>query len=724
MPVATIREKARFPMVVLEIFVPAGLKFAAGAAGRLVRDARVSGMLSTLYPEAALRVVDYYDRRIKSEKDRKAWNSLIDLLKDERCGDYLSVGGTLGHDEIRLLQVIYTCETPSVFDVVERMALEMGNVCLESLPGEPRVQAYLTGLTAAAQRVRTMELGGQFNELKESLRDNLYLTEPSSATPPAALSLPSDEDYRVERPQLEELSQRLLSEDVVGIGGTVGGVGKSLLAIRYARQHHAGKTVYVPLDTGAVRGAMVSAGNAINLQLDSELTDVQASRVLRDSLSRFEGLLILDNAEDPVVVQMLLPLPGGSCKTIITSRDEALLRSAAGSDPVMLDTFTRKQSRDCFGAHLGEGPARQQSGQIDQLCDLLGHLPLAVDVAAATISDEGLPVAEWLEIYPDERRQLQALGPAEFSGNESPDEIRFSRVVRAVLRLSLRNLSASARRLLYAVACFDPASGGPQLLVVPVAQLEADDQAEAGRVLNRLHQRAVLRAAEAGFGGKRYTMHRLMREVVRQEAGERLGEFEARFLTLIAGFPQILQEMVGQDRSTDAILAFHQEAANLEIVAKALVGDAALPPGGTESLPRQRAEFAAHVAQFAALRWDHGLCRRLLEHAVRDSGEAHWNWLHANTLKALGDLDLREALLTDARARYDEALPIFRDIQSRLGQANTLQALGDLDLREDLLADARARYDEALTSFRKALEIQPYADINREYIARCRANLN
>jgi len=35
-----------------------------------------------------------------------------------------------------------------------------------------------------------------------------------------------------------------------------------------------------------------------------------------------------------------------------------------------------------------------------------------------------------------------------------------------------------------------------------------------------------------------------------------------------------------------------------------------------------------------------------------------------------------------------------------------------------------ARYDEALTSFNRALEIQPYADINREYIARCRGLLN
>ena len=35
-----------------------------------------------------------------------------------------------------------------------------------------------------------------------------------------------------------------------------------------------------------------------------------------------------------------------------------------------------------------------------------------------------------------------------------------------------------------------------------------------------------------------------------------------------------------------------------------------------------------------------------------------------------------------------------------------------------------ARYDEALTSFQRALEIQPFADINREYVARCRGLLN
>lgn len=35
-----------------------------------------------------------------------------------------------------------------------------------------------------------------------------------------------------------------------------------------------------------------------------------------------------------------------------------------------------------------------------------------------------------------------------------------------------------------------------------------------------------------------------------------------------------------------------------------------------------------------------------------------------------------------------------------------------------------ARYDQALKSFERALEIQPYADANRGYIARCRGKLN
>ena len=73
----------------------------------------------------------------------------------------------------------------------------------------------------------------------------------------------------------------------------------------------------------------------------------------------------------------------------------------------------------------------------------------------------------------------------------------------------------------------------------------------------------------------------------------------------------------------------------------------------------------------------------------------------ANALKALGDLKARVADLAGAWADYGAALPIYREIKSRLGEANVLQALGDLKARVDDLAGARADYGAALTIYRE-----------------------
>ena len=148
-------------------------------------------------------------------------------------------------------------------------------------------------------------------------------------------------------------------------------------------------------------------------------------------------------------------------------------------------------------------------------------------------------------------------------------------------------------------------------------------------------------------------------------------------------------------------MAFDEEEANLEIVAEAMVRDAHPPEGIGDRLPRQRAEFAAHIAQFAALRWPLEFRRRLLEAAVEDARDGGWRELTASTLKALGDVERREARLSQARSRYQEALPIFREIQNRLGEAYTLQALGDLERREDRLTQARSCYQEALPIYRE-----------------------
>ncbi|MFN8003146.1 MAG: tetratricopeptide repeat protein [Acidobacteriota bacterium] len=54
----------------------------------------------------------------------------------------------------------------------------------------------------------------------------------------------------------------------------------------------------------------------------------------------------------------------------------------------------------------------------------------------------------------------------------------------------------------------------------------------------------------------------------------------------------------------------------------------------------------------------------------------------ANVLQAIGDLLMRVADLSGARASYEKALPLYRQIEARLGEANVLQAMRDF-------ADAR-----------------------------------
>ena len=44
---------------------------------------------------------------------------------------------------------------------------------------------------------------------------------------------------------------------------------------------------------------MTDLGLALGLQLDPDHTDVQVSRLLREALARYEGLLIIDNADVP-----------------------------------------------------------------------------------------------------------------------------------------------------------------------------------------------------------------------------------------------------------------------------------------------------------------------------------------------------------------------------------------------------------------------------------------
>ncbi len=114
----------------------------------------------------------------------------------------------------------------------------------------------------------------------------------------------------------------------------------------------------------------------------------------------------------------------------------------------------------------------------------------------------------------------------------------------------------------------------------------------------------------------------------------------------------------------------------------------------------------------------------------------------ANVIQALGDVHVMLAEYSEARTRYEQALPIYQTIGDRLGEANVIQALGDLHGEMEQIAEAvsllqdaagrfkalglvspeagcwnsmgnlwntQKRFDEAIAAYNKAIELKPEA---------------
>ncbi|MGH8933828.1 MAG: tetratricopeptide repeat protein, partial [Egibacteraceae bacterium] len=101
------------------------------------------------------------------------------------------------------------------------------------------------------------------------------------------------------------------------------------------------------------------------------------------------------------------------------------------------------------------------------------------------------------------------------------------------------------------------------------------------------------------------------------------------------------------------------------------------------------------LARAAAFEYDWSRQERMLSQALPIYRQIGARLGEANAIQALGDVALQQDRYDEASERYEQALPIYRQIGARLGEANAIQALGDVARMQDRYDEASERYEQA-----------------------------
>jgi DNA-binding SARP family transcriptional activator/tetratricopeptide (TPR) repeat protein len=300
------------------------------------------------------------------------------------------------------------------------------------------------------------------------------------------------------------------SPSVAVITGTAG-VGKTALAIRFARQaagHFPDGQLYVNLRGFDQSGNPANAGTvlrgffeALSVPSHQVPPDVEGKTALfRSLLNGKRMLLLLDNARSTEQVRPLLPGSPG-CIVVITSRSQLTgLVAAEGARLLQLDVLSGTEARELLAGRLGEERVAAEPAAAGELILRSSALPLALSVTCARAAARpGLALADLASELRDARSRLDVL---------QTDDVTTD--LRAVFSWSYNRLSDSAKRM-FRLLGVQPS---PDVSAPAAASLAGIPLWEARATLAELTSASLLTEESSG----RFTCHDLLRAYAAERA--------------------------------------------------------------------------------------------------------------------------------------------------------------------------------------------------------------
>lgn len=365
--------------------------------------------------------------------------------------------------------------------------------------------------------------------------------QPKSAPFQAIADLP----YFVGREQaLRVVGDVLLQGQHVAICNLhgMGGVGKTSLAARLAyqlRPFFPDGILWAKLDTSDTLSILRAFAAAYSEDVSSYHDLDGCASAVRSILADKQALIVLDNAESSEQVRPLLPPTTGKTAVLITTRHD--LAVADGMHRFHVETFdpASGESLALFVSFLGKDAVQEWREALQSIADLLGHLPLAVAIAAGRLANGRVHISKFLEQLQQAEQRLDVL-------------VREDRSVHLSFDLTYQVLSPEMQHFFAALGAF----GGDDFGIPAVAYITELTEDEVQARLTALYQLSLVQITHP----LRYRLHPLLRDYAREHI-----ESENIYFRLAAFYIKLIEELNSTDYQsllpeTSNILAVIQTA--------------------------------------------------------------------------------------------------------------------------------------------------------------------
>lgn len=502
-----------------------------------------------------------------------------------------------------------------------------------------------------------------------------------------------------------QLSRYLRSQDGSRLCGLLGmaGLGKTSLANHLAyrlRSHFPDGVLWIALEQTNTMSALQGLAAAYGESVTGYTDLATRSAKVRELLAGKQALLILDNASSDEEIRPLLP-PSGQCAVLITSRRHNLaVLDAAYRLKLTPFNQTSQESLDLFARILGPERLDKEREPFQQLADLLGHLPLAIDIAANRLKHEpGWTTQQMLARLQADSSRLDFL-------------VRGDRAVRLSFDLSYQHLDPADQDLFALLGMF----AGPDFSVELAAELAERPSHQIEDGLRRLFSFSLLQAGE----NARYRLHPLLRDYARQLGQE--PDLPRRFSRIFLDYVQqhaadhtaleqessnilaalaLAQEQNHHTAFIDAVITlfpYWQSQGHLEQARHYLQQAEAV--ARRQSYQKGLMIVLYHQGYTAMKQGQPEQAELYYQEALDLARQANDPNQTSELLLKLGALAHRRGQYEDAAVFYNEALTLARELDDPNRVAGLLINLGLVAAVQGQVDEAMAYYEEALTVVR------------------------